>query len=231
MGEAIITTSAAQSEGPAENATLSSVGAAITGALAVGWEAIRRHHPDVPDAVVTMGTRHRKPLLAHFWAQQWSLTGGEKVPEVWIAAEGLARGAADVMGSLLHEAAHGRCSTRGEEDCNAAQYHNKFFRDSAQVLGLAVERSERKGYSVTSITDIARQRYREQIAALEAAIRAERTIPPSGATATGGQRRNTNYRPASCQCRPVRTLRAAAGTWEGPPVICGGCNKPFVMTS
>ncbi|MFB7500158.1 hypothetical protein ACFC09_36665 [Streptomyces sp. NPDC056161] len=231
MGEAIITTSAAESEGPAENATLSSVGAAITEALCAGWQDIRRHHPDVPDAVVTMGTRHGKRLWAHFWAKQWSLTGGETVPEVWIAAEGLARGAADVMGSLLHEAAHGRCSTRGEEDCNAAQYHNKFFRDSAQVLGLSVERSERKGYSITSITDIARQRYREPIAALEAAIRAERTIPASGVTASGKTRRDTNYRPASCQCRPVRTLRAAAGTWEGPPVICGGCNKPFVMTS
>lgn len=69
-----------------------------------------------------MGTRHGKRLWARFWAKQWSLTGGETVPEVWIAAEGLARGAADVMGSLLHEAAHGRCSTRGEEDCNAARY-------------------------------------------------------------------------------------------------------------
>ena len=43
-------------------------------------------------------------------------TTSDKLPEVFVGDEGLARGPADVLGTLLHEAAHALADVRGIKD-------------------------------------------------------------------------------------------------------------------
>lgn len=88
------------------------------------WEEIRRRHPDVPAVVVTVGAGSigapRGGLkLGHYAAARWRpAVAGEDVPaiaELFTGGEGLARGAVDVLGTLLHEAAHGRGDDAGDQ--------------------------------------------------------------------------------------------------------------------
>jgi hypothetical protein len=86
----------------------------LVAALEHAWSAIRRHHPDVPQVVIVIGSgsdpRGKRLNLGHFAAGRWQLTSpGTPTdrPEVLVSGEGLQRGPVDVLGTLLHEAAHG----------------------------------------------------------------------------------------------------------------------------
>ncbi len=71
------------------------------------WHAIRQRHPDVPDAVlvVASGSDGKRLNLGHFAAHRWQVAGADR-HEVLVGGEGLHRGPVDVLGTLLHEAAH-----------------------------------------------------------------------------------------------------------------------------
>ena len=54
-----------------------------------------------------------------------------------ISGEGLRRTAHDVLGTLLHEAAHALAHARGIKDTSRqGRYHNKHFKTLAEELGL-----------------------------------------------------------------------------------------------
>src|SRR3954454_25158467 len=99
-------------------------------ALEVVWAEIRRRHPDVPPVIVTVGAGSigapRGTLrLGHYAHARWrpTTTAGEApaaVAELFIGGEGLAHGAVNVLGTLLHEAAHGVAVTRGVKDTSRA---------------------------------------------------------------------------------------------------------------
>ena len=57
-----------------------------------------------------------------------------------MGGEGLRRGARAVLGTLLHEAAHGVATTRGIKDTSRqGRYHNRRFAELAAELGITVE--------------------------------------------------------------------------------------------
>ena len=158
----------------------------VTAALIAGWVAIQARHPEVPDAVISMATggRESRAKLAHFAPNRWvPRDGGPALHELFVTAESLEDGALEVFAVLLHEAAHGRNFAQGTKDCSASQYHNKAFRDAAEQLGLRQRTDvsdvwrKKFGFAGTALTDETAGLYRDQIAALDRAIRATRQRP------------------------------------------------------
>ena len=92
------------------NHTTPSDGAAslLVAALEHTWQTIRTRHPEVPDAVlvVASGSEGKRLNLGHFAPHRWQVHGTDR-HEVLVGGEGLHRGPVDVLGTLLHEAAHG----------------------------------------------------------------------------------------------------------------------------
>jgi len=82
------------------------------------WAAIQKQHPDVPAVVIALGAGSGPKAglkLGHFAAGRWQRADA-KLPELFVGGEGLARGARGVLGTLLHEAAHGIASVREIRD-------------------------------------------------------------------------------------------------------------------
>jgi hypothetical protein len=113
--------------------------AAIDGA----WSAIRARHPDVPEVVITLGAGsggRRGLTYGHFHDGIWQ-HGDARLPELFIGGEGLQRGPVPVLGTLLHESAHGIAARRGIRDTSRqSRYHNERFRALAAEVGIDVEK-------------------------------------------------------------------------------------------
>jgi hypothetical protein len=77
----------------------------LVGALDACWTQIRAHHPAVPAAVLITGAGTLGPgrgvWLGHFAASRWRTDEEATLGEVFVGGEGLARGARDVLATLL----------------------------------------------------------------------------------------------------------------------------------
>ncbi|MGH9036118.1 MAG: DUF6166 domain-containing protein, partial [Acidimicrobiia bacterium] len=152
-------------DGPVEAANAS----ALVAACEEAWAAIQGRHPDVPDAVIVLGTgveRGRLVKLGHWWGGRW-LADGNVRGEVLLAGEALHLPAAEVFEVLLHEAAHGLNAARGIRDASrGGRYHNQRFRMTAAALGLRVEQMRPYGWAKTTLTLAATEDYAAEIASL-----------------------------------------------------------------
>ena len=102
-----------------------------------------------------------------------------------ISGEGLRRTPAEVLGTLLHEAAHALAHARGIKDTSRqGRYHNKHFKTHAEELGLTVEHDDRNGWSASTITTATQLAYARQLDALTEAM----TLWRHGETTTGPTR-------------------------------------------
>jgi hypothetical protein len=105
----------------------------LVAALEQAWTAIRSLHPEVPQVVIVVASgsdpRSRRLNLGHFAAGRWQLTSPDQPgdrAEVLVSGEGLQRGPVDVLGTLLHEAAHGLAHVRKLSDTSRqGRYHNR----------------------------------------------------------------------------------------------------------
>ena len=69
-----------------------------------------------------------------------------------VSGEGLHRGSVDVLGTLLHEAAHGLAHARKVSDTSRqSRYHNRRYATLAAELGLEVAHVQPVGWSATSV--------------------------------------------------------------------------------
>jgi curved DNA-binding protein CbpA len=203
--------------------------AVISRLLAVledAWTAIRRHHPQIPPVVIIVasGGNGRQRAYGHHAPQRWHAAGTDHT-EIMISGEGLARDAASVLGTLLHEAAHALAAARGIKDTSRqGRYHNQKYKTCAEELGITVEHDQRIGWSITTIPEATARRYAVQIAALAEAMTLWRHAEQQ--TATGGNGgRSTNLLAACCPCG--RLIRIAASTLAAAPVICAACDGKF----
>lgn len=232
-------------------ATMTGTSADLVHAIEATWQAIRDRHPDVPDVVVTLGAGslgHRGALvLGHFAPLRWQ-RGADAVHELFVGGEGLARGARAVLGTLLHEAAHGIASTRGVQDTSRqGRYHNGRFRGLAVEVGIEVEHSKLLGWSTTTLPDHTADAYAEQVANLEAAIFAHRRIEGGGILGPGAGPDNgdgddqgangddenpepkTKKNGHALVCGCGRKIRCSNAVHEAGPILCGLCNEPFSL--
>ncbi|MEU7634054.1 hypothetical protein AB0C34_29445 [Nocardia sp. NPDC049220] len=204
------------------------------------WVAIRDQHPDVPDVVVTMaggsiGSR-RAMRLGSFGPDRW-LRGREWMPELFVGGEGFALGARDVLGTLLHEAAHGAARTRGVQDVSrGGAYHNGKYRDIATEFGLDVVRQGHRGWSETTVRNATAKQYHAQIDALGSVLTAHRRSehdPAPGAEGREGgddeERAPRSGFALTCHCDPARRIRAAKRSVNAGPILCGVCQHPFTV--
>jgi hypothetical protein len=162
--------------------------------------------------VVASGSdpRSRRLNLGHFAAGRWLLTSPDAPtnrPEVLVSGEGLQRGPVDVLGTLLHEAAHGLAYARKLSDTSRqGRYHNRRYATLAGELGLDVAHLGPLGWSPTSVPEQTAALYAEVLAELTAALvlwrRAEQASPI-------GLGRSRNALARSCGCgRRIRVARS-----------------------
>lgn len=203
------------------------------------WADIRSQVPAVPDAVVVLasGVEDMKiARLGHWAASRWRVTiEGDVRPEVLLAGEGLNRGAVEVMGTLLHEAAHGIAHDQGEQDCSRqGRYHNKVFKRNAESLGLEVGKRSRHGWSETTLAMTGRNdrwwwsvRKLEGVCALGERLMAERRTSTGASTltkATGGDDQPGNPERAQvARGAPAETDNRTSG--QRVTLVCG-CSEP-----
>jgi len=205
------------------------ISAPMVAALEQAWTDIRKHNPDLPPAVVVLGAGSiGAPAgalkLGHFAAMRWADTDndGQRLAEVFVGGEGLVRGPAEVLGTLLHEAAHALAHVRRIQDTSRqGRWHNARFKALADEVGIQVSKDPRIGWSPTAVTDATRQEYADTIAMLGDALRLFRS-----AEITGPKTGKTNNPPA-CVCDCGRRIRVAPSVLAAGPITCGICGTDF----
>src|SRR5215207_11309227 len=123
---------------PSNHTTPDGTASLLVAALEHTWQTIRSRHPEVPEAVlvVASGSEGKRLNLGHFAPHRWQVHGSDR-HEVLVGGEGLQRGPLDVLGTLLHEAAHGLAQARGIQDTSRqGRYHNRRYAALAAELGL-----------------------------------------------------------------------------------------------
>jgi hypothetical protein len=192
------------------------------------WAAIRQHHPDVPEVIVTLaagstGARQRL-TLGHFAADRW-VRGSDQVHELFVGGEGLERGAKAVLGTLLHEAAHGVAQQRDIKDTSRqGRYHNKQYKALAQELGILVAHDKTFGWSTTMVPAETQTLYTAEITRLAEAITAHRKAEADSQPG-GGRTSNNNGFALVCECG--RRIRASKSVIVAGPIVCGICETEF----
>ena len=198
---------------------------AVVAAMEGAWTAIRARHGEVPEVIVVLGagSEARRGLfkLGHFAAARWQVADQRRA-EVLVSGEGLQRGAVDVLGTLLHEAAHGLADAREVKDTSRqGRYHNHRYARLAAELGLQVACDPQTGWSQTTVPDTLAEAYADVLADLAAALGLWRYAEQQYPTSTGS--RNL----LACACSCGRKLRVAKATLEQAPIVCGACEQPF----
>lgn len=86
------------------------------------------------------------------WAQTRGDPDADRFYEINICPEYLNQPVEKICETLLHEMVHLFNIMNGTQDCTSnGQYHNKFFKESAEQHGLMAEKSKRYGYAQTSL--------------------------------------------------------------------------------
>jgi curved DNA-binding protein CbpA len=201
-------------------------GPAISGIVRVLediWRTIRARHGELPAVVIIIasGTDGKQAVFGHHAPGRWQ-AGNEQRAEIMISGEGLRRTPREVLGTLLHEAAHALAAARGIKDTSRqGRYHNTKYKMLAEELGITVTFDPTIGWSLTSVPDATAEDYAGQLAALQAAMTLWRTDEELAPTA----RRNSNLIAAICPCG--RSIRAASSTLAEAPIVCTACGEPF----
>jgi hypothetical protein len=195
----------------------------LVAALEHTWQTIRTRHPELPRAVlvVASGAEGKRLNLGHFAPHRWQVNGADR-HEVLVGGEGLQRGPLEVLGTLLHEAAHGLAQARDVQDTSRqGRYHNRRYATLARELGLDVASVQPIGWSATTVPDTTAAAYAGQLQELQAALvlwrRQEHRI--------GAGPRSRNLLAATCGCG--RRIRVAKATLAEAPILCSLCSQPF----
>jgi hypothetical protein len=205
--------------GPQEPTGLLVLMAALEGT----WAAIQQRHPEVPDAVlvVASGSGGRRLNLGHFAPHRWQLAGADR-HEVLVGGEGLQRGPLDVLGTLLHEAAHGLAFVRKIQDTSRqGRYHNRRYAALARELGLDVTAQRPTGWSTTTVPAPTASAYAAQVQEVGAALVLWRRRDLRAGKAT------TSRNLLACTCGCGRRIRVAKATLAQAAILCGACAQPF----
>ncbi|RSN46571.1 hypothetical protein DMH08_35705 [Actinomadura sp. WAC 06369] len=217
---------------------------ALVDAIERTWAAIRRRHADVPRVVVTIGSgtigaAPGRVTLGHYAGARWVHRDAGDLAELFVAGEGLEQGPRELLGTLLHEAAHGVAHTRGIQDTSRqGRWHNARFKALGEELGLTLAKDERIGWSTTTVPDETARAYAAELDRLAAAITAHRRSEHiaiaagaggggHGGTVEGGRTSSNNGLAARCGCEPPRRIRVAPSVLDLGTITCGLCGKEF----
>jgi len=213
---------------------------ALVAACEAAWTDIQRHHPELPPAVIVLGTGvqgGRLVKLGHWWQSQWVADGSAR-GEVLLAGEALHLPPEQVLEILVHEAAHGINCARGVKDTSrGGRYHNQKFKATATEVGLRVQRMDPYGWARTTLRPETIERYAESIATIGEHLRIARALPRRAIEGINGQgrdedgaggERETRKSPAA-ECGCGRKMRMAVSVLAKGPVVCGVCETEFSL--
>ena len=147
-------------------------------------------------------------------ALQISSDAKASLSEVLITQDGLTDQAAQVLATLLHEAAHSVAWQRGISDTSRqGRYHNHRFRTVAEELGLQVQRDSAFGWTQTKLRASTAAAYSGVLGELELLV-------PRVASGQGGRR---GIRTLGCSCGQ-RLVRVGRSGFLADATICSGCH-------
>ncbi|GAA1594132.1 hypothetical protein GCM10009678_90360 [Actinomadura kijaniata] len=188
------------------------------------WHTIRDRHPEIPEVVLILasGTDGKHARWGHHAPARWRVHDTDRT-EIMISGEGLRRPPREVLGTLLHEATHALAAARGVQDTSRqGRYHNTRFRDLGTEMGIQTTKTDKFGWSTTTVPDATATVYARPLKALEKAMVLWRRDEITNAATS---RKSSNLIAAICPCE--RTIRIAASSLDQAPVTCGACGGDF----
>lgn len=245
----------ASTEAPA--ATIrETTGSAVVRLMERVHERIRQNHPEVPAVVIVTGAG-TGPLggkWGHFRPRGWMAQAAEEgaaathIHEMFMAGETLAKGARQVLQTMLHESAHALAETREVQDTSRqGRWHNKAFLTTAQEMGLEYRKDKANpqiGYSEVTLTDATVDEYKDLLDALEAEIHLMVRLPGwlggqdddgeseggegMGKAPKGEPKPNTNNIKCVCRCEEPNIIRMSRKVLDQEVVNCGDCDSLFM---
>lgn len=151
-------------------------------ALDEAYATLRAEHPGLPRALVTVEEPHPavvrriacwRPgrLVTAAGVFEGRIAFGYPSPHRDVPRLLLVGPPAEILGVLVHEAAHALADARGISDTSrGGTYHNAAYRDLAEELGLDVAKDERDGWTRTAPSPALLGRYGRHLSALAAAM-------------------------------------------------------------
>jgi hypothetical protein len=199
------------------------MGCVMSDTLTQAWADIRRRHRTVPKASVAVAPgKSRSTCGSVAWTEE---------PVLLASAETLAQEPVEILGWLLHQAAHALAGTRLANEgrtpskSREGRYHGKAFKDAATELGLEVETEPNLGWSRTTVPPELAASYSAVLERLRAA--GLRWTPPVPPTRAAQSTRPGNQIVAWCSCSPPRRIRVTASTFERGSIRCEVCGREF----
>lgn len=174
------------------------------------YDLVAEHYKFVaPRPIITIQTKGRSKCCGWHWKEKWA-DGKISLSEINICAEVINEHAVQ---TLIHEMCHHHNAVEGIIDCNSAsQYHNKRFKERAEMYGLNCEKAGRFGWAMTTLGEELKKFLTEIKVNNEVfnLIRkeTERTVAP------------TKMKKWSCGCTNLRVAVELNAT-------CNSCNKKF----
>lgn len=161
------------------NATENHTGSAVVATLEKVWARIRADHPELPEVVIITGSGLvGGSKWGHFRAEGWKVReegAAVRKHELFLAGEALAKGARQVLQTMLHEGAHTLARVRQLQDTSRqGRWHNATFRKLAEEMGLEHKGSsadKSHGFSFVTLTTATVEKYADLLAELDREIR------------------------------------------------------------
>lgn len=229
-------------------------GSAVVRLMERVHERIRQNHPEVPEVVIVTGagTYSVTPKWGHFRADGWLTQDGEgksaHVHEMFLAGETLAKGAHQVLQTMLHESAHALAAARGKKDTSRqGRWHNKVFLDTAKEIGLEYRGDKANaqiGFSQVTLTDETKDEYRDLLEDLDREINLMVKLPLwLGGSSDGDEDEeggeNMGRKPRgeggssgsiklTCECSEPNIIRASKKVAEKKVLRCDECGELFL---
>lgn len=228
-------------------------GSAVVRLLERVHERIRENHPEVPVVVIVTGSGAdlMGQKWGHFRPRGWMTRVAEEgaathMDEMFMAGETLAKGARQVLQTMLHESAHALAGKRGEKDTSRqGRWHNRTFVKVAEELGLEYTRGQADksiGFSAVTLTTETLEEYADLLAELDAEIHLTVKLPfwLGGAAGGDGDGEGMGAKPRgtesgstsnnlklTCGCAEPNIIRASRKVADRLVVKCDDCDEVF----
>lgn len=228
-------------------------GSAVVLTLEKVWARIREDHPELPEVVIITGSGLvGASKWGHFRAEGWKVKeegAAVRKHELFLAGEALAKGARQVLQTMLHEGAHTLAKVRGQQDTSRqGRWHNGTFRKLAEEMGLehkGTKADSAHGFSFVTLTAETTERYADLLAELDKEIRLVCHLPlwlggetdeddKGGEKITGkpptgedeGAAKSGNLK-ATCGCAEPLIIRLSRKVLDLRVVRCDTCEDLF----
>jgi hypothetical protein len=242
-----------------QTVTRETTGSAVVKLLERVHERIRQNHPEVPSVVIVTGSGAdlMGQKWGHFRPRGWMTRVAEEgaathLDEMFMAGETLAKGARQVLQTMLHESAHALAEKRGEKDTSRqGRWHNRTFVKTAEELGLEYKHGQADksiGFSAVTLTEDTLAEYADLLDELDREIHLTVRLPfwlggaaggedgdedggeqmgrkPRGGGAEGGS--SSNNTKLTCTCDEPNIIRASKKVAAKLVVRCDDCESLF----